>query len=160
MIVAGLAREHLNLFLCRSVDPILSYEGGCILVRRRVSIGMATAVVVPAQHGDELVLNVPFDQIRGEITRGLLGPLVKALWNGVAETVRRNVAMKLHPLGFPGDTVRVDKERGGGRICISLSRVNWWLQSQWPELCPRIVSINFETHGMIVALEVGARARR
>jgi len=124
-----LSAREVNLFL-RDVEGPWRYEGGCLTGRVKLPLGAVNLVVVPAQQGDHVVLSIPFDQVRGDLTRGLMGPLVKMLWGVISDRVSKELAKVLGPQGLPPDTVTVEKRGNVGTVSVSLMRVNQWLARQ------------------------------
>ena len=147
MIQAFLSAPELNLFL-RDAEG-WRYEQGCLMGKVKLPIGAVNLVVVPAQQGDFLVLSIPFDKVRGNITGGLLGSLVNMLWKVISDQVTKRVTKILAAQGLPADTVTLEKQKGAGLIAVSLVRVNGWLaRQQVLNLKPFLQNVWFEPHGV------------
>lgn len=148
MIHAFLTSPELNMFL-RDVEGPWRYEHGCLSGRVKLPIGAVNLIVVPAQQGDHIVLSIPFDKVRGNITGGLLGSLVNMLWKFISDQVTKRVDKILAKEGLPRDTVTLDKGKGAGVVAISLMRVNQWLaRNQVLNLKAFVQRVDFEPEGI------------
>ena len=126
MLRLYLAGADIN-FILRQVDPSWSYDYGCLTGRIKLPIGAITLVAVPSVVEDFLVLSLPLDRIKGDITRGLFGTVAKMLWGTLQEQIYKRARVMLARIGLPMDTVEVEKVGGNGQIRVSLYRLNEWL---------------------------------
>ena len=148
MIHLFLSAREVNLFL-RDVEGPWRYEGGLLLGRVKLPLGAVNLVVVPAHKGDWVVLSIPFDKVRGDITRGLMGPLLKMLWGFISERVSKELDKMLAAQGLPRDTVTVEKRGDVGTVAISLVRLNQRLaREQLLGLKPFVQGASFGEDGV------------
>lgn len=157
MIRLELTEAHLNRLLEKAN---VTYQEGCFVVHRKLPLGAASLVAVPTLEGRELALYLPFDQIRGNLTGGLMGQLAKMLWGVLSDQVLKQVAPRLVAQGLPSDTVDLDQVtfqgKKAGRISLSLTRVNEWLARQnWVEPMRLAVdTLSFQAGSVAVCLEL------
>jgi hypothetical protein len=151
----SLAEGHLN----RLLQPAGAiYQEGCFVLHRKLPLGAASLVAVPTLEGNELVLVLPFDQIRGDLTGGLMGQLAKMLWGVISDQVLKQAGPRLVAMGLPSDTLTVDQVsfqgKKAGRIGISLFRLNEWLARQkWVDpLHLSVEKLSFERSAVGVTL--------
>lgn len=126
----------------------LTFEGGCLVGRFKLAVGAVTTVIVPSCQGRYLLLSIPFNRIRGDITGGfLLKRLTKAFWGMISTQVEKAVHPQLLRHGLPPDTVTVDRRRDRegdvGVVFISLDHINGWLARKHPRLQLRIHQLAF-----------------
>lgn len=160
MIELALTEPHVNVLLDRVQDLSASYQDGCFVLHRKLPIGAASLVAVPTVESSELVLYLPFDQIRGNMTGNLMGQLTKMLWGVITDQVLKQAGPRLVAAGLPSDTLSVEQVtfqgKKAGRIGISLRRVNEWMVRQnWVDpLHLSVESLGFEPGLLTVKLEL------
>ncbi len=160
MIELTLTEAHVNLLLDRVQDLSASYQDGCFVLHRKLPIGAASLVAVPTVESSELVLYLPFDQIRGNITGNLMGQLTKMLWGVISDQVLKQAGPRLVAAGLPSDTLSVEQVsfqgKKAGRIGISLRRLNEWLSRQkWVgPLHVSVESLRFEPGLLTASLDL------
>ncbi|MBI3927047.1 MAG: hypothetical protein HY319_16040 [Armatimonadetes bacterium] len=152
----------MNRLLKLVPEGSLTYRSGCFVGHFKLPLGGATAVAVPALQGDKLVLSIPFREIRGDLTRGLLGPLVKGFWGFISDKIQDIGGRQLARAGLPPDTLAVGKARRSdgevGTVTVCLTRVNQWLARQpTRNLLVWLENLRFDPGH--VQIDLGARPR-
>lgn len=148
-IYVAVSESDLNKVLARFPEAQTHYAHGCFLVSRRLPLGFgATLVAVPSQQGHELLIAVPFDQIRGDRTGGFAGTIAKTFWGMISGQVQKMADNELRKQGLPPETVIIQQTTlqdgsKGGLIRISLPHVNAWLRRQNQPLRVQIARLHF-----------------
>ena len=60
----------VNSLLRRVPNQKLEYRHGCIIGEVKLPLGAVNAVVIPSFSGSHVVLAIPFNEIKGDITGG------------------------------------------------------------------------------------------
>lgn len=157
MISLTLTATHLNRVLEKAG---VSYQDGVFLLYRKLPLGAASLVAVPNLEGRELVLTLPFERIKGDLTGSLMAQLAKLLWGVITDQVLKQAGPRLVAMGLPSDTLHVDQTtfqgKKAGRITVSLHRVNEWLARQkWADpLHLSVEDLSFEDHAVGVRMNL------
>ena len=144
--------QLINSALRRVEGQQLEFRHGCILGKLKLPIGAVSVVVIPSFNGRELVLAVPFKEIRGDITgKFFLSKLVGTFWGTICNKIDAALIPKLQQAGLPRQTISHEKvkDRKGdiGKIKVSMHCVNSWLAGKHPTLTPSIENIAFSPEG-------------
>lgn len=160
MVRVFLAGEHLNRLLTRFAQQPMSYRGGCFVGHFKLPIGGATAVAVPSVQGRQLVVSVPFKEIKGDLTGGfLLSRLTKTFWGFISDSIEKQARGPLRDMGLPQDTLQVGRHGDVGMVTVSLDRLNQWLATQpVPGVIPVVEEVEFQDHGVGVGVRLLRRS--
>lgn len=120
----------------QGVGPI-SFQVGCFTVHAKGMLGLGlTLVAIPHSTRDAVVLSIPFDQIKGDLTGGMAKFLAGGLWGVIKPQIESRVRKILATYGLPADTITVDQGTEGktkvGKLVLSLQSLNAWLLRQAP----------------------------
>jgi hypothetical protein len=157
----SLGGEDCNRLLQRIPDAPI-FRAGCFSLHRKLPLGFgATLVIVPTYSPGFIILNVPFDQIRGDRTGGIAATIANLLWSWIRDAVQKNLSQALVGQGCPPDTVCVDlsSDPGGqkvGRIIFDLDRLNAGLGRHWfgPGLRATVVGFQPRPESLEVVLAI------
>ena len=158
-IDVAVSESDLNKLLARFPEAQTTYTQGCFLVSRRLPLGFgATLVAIPSQRGNELLIAVPFDQIRGDRTGGFAGTIAKTFWGMISGQVQKMADTEVRRQGLPPDTVLIQQTTlqdgsKGGLIRISLPHVNAWLRRQNQPVRVQVTQLHFTPAAVHIALE-------
>lgn len=164
MIRLHLSAELLNQILARFPEYRLVYQSGCFTGYFKLPIGGANVVAIPAGQPRAVVLSIPFQQIRGDLTKGfLLSKLAKMAWGSISNMIETQARSALMQAGMPPDTVTVGRQKSQhgdvGVVTISYDAINQWLARQNTRgALIRLHSVFFSPAGVNVELEVSRRA--
>ena len=147
----SLAGEDCNRWLRRYPEAPV-FRSGCFTLHRDLPLGLgASLLIVPSFSPGFVVLNVPFDEIRGDRTGGIASGIANLFWGKIRDAILKNATRALMARGFSPDTLHVDlvTDRAGGkvgRILIDLERVNAWLARHWFGPGLRATIVGFQAH--------------
>lgn len=156
-----LSEADVNKLLDRLPRGGIAYVQGVLVIEQPLPVGgTATCIAVPFQHGKELHVAVPFDQIKGTGLGFFAGALAKTLWGSLSGQLQTMVDQQLLRRGVPREAVTFDQAnlrdgRKGGLVRISLPHINAWLASKAPpgSLCLQLSSFSFTPEHLSLTLE-------
>lgn len=150
MITSGLGRIE---------GQQLEFRHGCILGKLKLPIGAVSIVVIPSFNGRDVVLAIPFKEIRGDITgKFFLSKLIGTFWGTICKKIDATLVPKLQAAGLPRDTISHEKakDRNGdvGKIKVSMRAINGWLSGKHPRLTPLVQNVVFSPDGVEIVGEL------
>lgn len=145
----------VNSLLRRVPNQKLEYRHGCIIGEVKLPLGAVNAVVIPSFSGSHVVLAIPFNEIKGDITgKFFLSKLISAFWGTISKQVEKAAFPVLQKYGMDRDSLVIEKvkDSGGdvGKIKISVRAINRWLEAQHPRLSPNLTDLTFSIEGVEV----------
>lgn len=159
MIKVHLNSQLINSALARVEGQELEFRHGCILAKVKLPVGAVSAVVIPTFRDQQLLLVIPFKEIKGNITGGFfLSKLLSVFWGFIGSQIQSAVVPKLRQYGFGTDVISHQKVKGRdgdvGEISISLRAVNRWLEGKHPRLNLNVTEVAFGPDGADISAEL------
>ena len=159
MIKLHLDSQLINSALARLEGQKLEFRHGCILAKLTLPVGAVSAIVIPSFRDDHVLLTIPFQEIKGNITgKFFVSKVLSVFWNFIGSQIQSAVIPKLRQYGLGSDTIshRKTKARAGdvGEIMISLRAINRWLEGKHPRLNLSIREVAFSPEGADVTADL------
>ena len=149
----SLGESDCNHLLARFGVTGVVFRSGCFTVSRKLAMGLgATLVAVPSYSEGYVIVNIPFDQIKGDKTGGMAGTIANLFWGFIRDTIQKNLTNMFVRWGLPAQTVSVDQVKDSygikvGRIIFHLDHVNRWLAYKRPAPNLRVAVYSLEPQG-------------
>lgn len=155
MFTIHLDRALVNSILRKAGQQKVEFRDGHFSIESDLPIGSVEALVVPSFKGAELVLSIPFTEIKGNLPGGfLLTKLLGTFWGTISKQVEKFALPRLDRMGLPRDSLSLEKKSSPagdvGTIRLSVKAVNRWLAGRHPRLAPELNELKFSPQGVEV----------
>jgi len=156
-----LTGPDLNRLIARyAPGQRMRFEGGCFLVGVSLPMGLGVQFVVVPQSGNDLVrFLIPFEQVRGDKTGGLVKMFAGSVWSLLRGFIEKQVQKALAEQRMEPDTIVLQKDQAGGKAgvaVLNLAKLNHWLLYQrMPEgLRIGVAGLRFEETAVEAELDI------